>query len=89
MTVNGRYVSPRRQEQARQTRRAILDAAARLRQRSGMPAAGGADLQSILNHQFGLLVTQGGVCLRRPDNAWLVEGWPGTSARTQGQRGAA
>ncbi|MCO8270224.1 TetR/AcrR family transcriptional regulator [Actinoplanes sp. TRM 88003] len=30
MTVNRRYVSPRRQEQARQTRRAILDAAAKL-----------------------------------------------------------
>jgi TetR/AcrR family transcriptional regulator of autoinduction and epiphytic fitness len=30
VTVNRRYVSPRRQEQARQTRRAILDAAARL-----------------------------------------------------------
>ncbi|WP_433795536.1 TetR/AcrR family transcriptional regulator [Actinoplanes sp. CA-252034] len=30
MAVNRRYVSPRRQEQARQTRRAILDAAARL-----------------------------------------------------------
>ncbi|GIM92882.1 TetR family transcriptional regulator [Paractinoplanes toevensis] len=30
VTVNRRYVSPRRQEQARQTRRAILDAAAKL-----------------------------------------------------------
>ncbi|WP_239170337.1 TetR family transcriptional regulator [Actinoplanes xinjiangensis] len=30
MAVNRRYVSPRRQEQARQTRRTILDAAARL-----------------------------------------------------------
>ena len=30
VTVNRRYVSPRRQEQARQTRRAILDAAATL-----------------------------------------------------------
>ena len=30
MTVNRRYVSPRRQEQAQQTRRAILDAAAKL-----------------------------------------------------------
>ncbi|MET8152182.1 TetR/AcrR family transcriptional regulator [Actinoplanes sp. NPDC049668] len=30
MAVNRRYVSPRRQEQARQTRRAILDAAAEL-----------------------------------------------------------
>ncbi|MEV7629553.1 TetR/AcrR family transcriptional regulator [Actinoplanes sp. NPDC089786] len=30
MTVNRRYVSPRREEQARQTRRAILDAAAKL-----------------------------------------------------------
>jgi TetR/AcrR family transcriptional regulator of autoinduction and epiphytic fitness len=30
VTVNRRYVSPRREEQARQTRRAILDAAAKL-----------------------------------------------------------
>jgi TetR/AcrR family transcriptional regulator of autoinduction and epiphytic fitness len=30
VTVNRRYVSPRRQQQARQTRRAILDAAAKL-----------------------------------------------------------
>jgi AcrR family transcriptional regulator len=30
VTVNRRYVSPRRQEQARQTRRAILDAASKL-----------------------------------------------------------
>jgi TetR/AcrR family transcriptional regulator of autoinduction and epiphytic fitness len=30
VTVNRRYASPRRQEQARQTRRAILDAAAKL-----------------------------------------------------------
>ena len=49
----------------------------------------GEDLQNILNYQFGLLVTQDGVRLRRPDNAWLAEGMArDTSARTRSPRGA-
>lgn len=33
-----------------------------------------ADLQSIVNHQFGFVVTLDGILVRRPENAWLTEG---------------